>query len=144
MFVCGIICLTFCLFTSVCLSVRLSVYDSVLKRVFSCRELDHPNIVRYYGATYRFENEKQKTGMQWIMLMELCECTLKHCFLEEEKYSPGKHTLDSTDYHAAMVSMSTICSQLTSGVKYLHEKGFVHRDLKLENILVSIFLCRIT
>jgi serine/threonine protein kinase len=28
-------------------------------------------------------------------------------------------------------------SQLMSGVKYLHDTGFAHRDLKLENLLLS-------
>jgi len=31
----------------------------------------------------------------------------------------------------------TIMSQLSSGVKYLHQLGIVHRDLKPENILIS-------
>lgn len=100
--------------------------------------MDHPNIIRYYGATYRFENEKYKTGMQWIMLMELCECTLRRTFLDRDDCNPGKYPHDSAEYHHAMVAMADICRQLTSGVKYLHDKGFIHRDLKLENILVSV------
>lgn len=70
--------------------------------------------------------------------MEVCKHTLKHKFIDKDKHNPGKQSVGSEAYQQAMVSMASMCLQVCSGVKYLHEKGYVHRDLKLENILVGI------
>ncbi|XP_060573745.1 uncharacterized protein LOC132731570 [Ruditapes philippinarum] len=40
------------------------------------RDLKHANIVRYYGASYI----KTKRGLQWIIVMELCQTTLKQIY----------------------------------------------------------------
>ncbi|XP_078593962.1 mitogen-activated protein kinase 11-like [Branchiostoma floridae x Branchiostoma japonicum] len=36
-----------------------------------------------------------------------------------------------------MKHVTGIAIQLAEGLKYIHSKGYLHRDLKLENILVS-------
>jgi len=40
---------------------------------FKCRDLRHENVVRYYGSA----NRKTSGGLKWIMVMELCQTTLK-------------------------------------------------------------------
>lgn len=35
-----------------------------------------------------------------------------------------------------------LASQILTGVEVIHEKGFIHRDLKLDNILVSFMTDR--
>ena len=104
------------------------------------RELDHPNIVRYYGASFKYKDTKHKRDMQWIMIMEVCSYTLKDKFIHPEVDNPGKLIQSSPQQLIAMEMMAEYALQLSCGVKYLHDKGFVHRDLKLENILVRYIL----
>ncbi|WAR25554.1 STY46-like protein [Mya arenaria] len=101
------------------------------------RELDHPNVVRYYGATYRFRNPNLQKEMQWIMIMEVCKYTMKQKFVDPQRSNPGKCVACSPSQVDNMVAMADVALQLCRGVDYLHQKGFVHRDLKLENILVT-------
>ena len=101
------------------------------------RELDHPNIVKYFGASYRFKDKKRQKDMQWIMVMEVCKYTLKERFVNPDVNNPGKLQPGTSSQTQAMIMMADFALQLCSGLKYIHDKGFVHRDLKLENILVS-------
>ncbi|KAL4220339.1 hypothetical protein ACF0H5_020746 [Mactra antiquata] len=101
------------------------------------RDLKHPNIVRYYGNSY--ERLKGK-GLKWIMIMEMCKTTLKHLYMDmdaERSHIPG--VLEKTDkhYNRAVRSMLNHALQLCRGLEYIHEKGYTHRDMKLENVLVS-------
>lgn len=82
----------------------------ILKRV------DHPNCIRLYAI---FETDKR-------------------VFIVTELVSGGE-LLDRviTNGNYSEQDAANIIYQLVSGVAYLHEKGIVHRDLKLENILLD-------
>ena len=81
--------------------------------------------------------------MQWIMILEVYKYTLKQTFVSSDGNNPGNlcnpgKVMPGEDQVKAMVTMSDYAAQLCRGLEYLHNKGIVHRDLKLENILVRI------
>ena len=82
------------------------------------QELDHPNIVKVIktgnSKTYGF-----------YLAMELCETTLKG-YLE-------KHQLKKFREEDAGPLFRDICE----GIKYLQSKGILHRDLKMDNIMIT-------
>lgn len=72
--------------------------------------LDHPNIIKAYEV---FENKRQI-----YMVLELCD--------GGDLYERGPYSEEQT---------RTITKQLLSAIKYMHDHGVVHRDLKFENIM---------
>jgi serine/threonine protein kinase len=73
-------------------------------------DLDHPNIVKFYQVYYQ-----QK---QIYIIMELCS--------GGDLYTRKPYTEQAA---------KDITSQILQAVAYMHSKGYVHRDLKMENIM---------
>ena len=88
------------------------------------RLLESPHIVQFYGISL------VKDTLQTVLVMEKCKADLKH-FIFRELKSPSR----SKD-PAVFNEVCRLAKQITDGLAYIHEKGIVHRDLKLENILV--------
>ncbi|XP_033739946.1 tyrosine-protein kinase Fer-like isoform X2 [Pecten maximus] len=99
------------------------------------RDLKHKNIVTYFGSVL---SETEKSQIKWIMLLECCKGTLKDVFLEESFGNPGKLGNRRNEQLHAMRNMCRYVVELCHGLQYLHGKDLVHRDLKLENVLVSL------
>ena len=96
-------------------SVRLNP-DAILREVQSIAELDNPNIIDY---KYSFiEND------ELYLVMEYCEKGSLRDWLK----SAGKIDIDTA---------SDIFLRLTHTCSFLHGKGFVHHDLKPDNILIT-------
>ena len=74
-------------------------------------KLNHPNIVKLYEAYER----------------------RRHIYLVMDYCSGG----DLTDRHFNEAECALILSKILSAVAYMHEKGVVHRDLKLENVVLD-------
>jgi len=111
-----------------------------IKRViFYFRELKHENIISYYGCTLQ-QTGQTTSKVHWIMIMELCDQTLKSKFLDSDYDNPAKvgsiHSLQIKQ----MGELARYAMQICSGLGYLHKKELVHRDIKLENILVNQYL----
>ena len=44
---------------------------------------------------------------------------------------------EQPDYHYTEAECARLVKQMLSAVRYLHSRGIIHRDLKLENFLFS-------
>lgn len=98
------------------------------KRVYSSlfiRELSSPHIVKFYGILL------DKDSLRTILVFEKCKGNLRtHIFRELE--SPPSRSKDPTVFKEAC----RWAKEITYGLAFIHAMGVVHRDLKLENILV--------
>lgn len=81
----------------------------------------HPNVAKFYGVLDFKINNEQKKGV----LMELLGSSLD--------------VLISEDYDNKLNSdiVKKIFNDILKGVDYIHKSGYVHNDLKPDNILVS-------
>ncbi|KIW08998.1 uncharacterized protein PV09_00896 [Verruconis gallopava] len=88
----------------------------IYREIAILRELQHPNIVRLHEMV---ETERHiGIILEYASGGELFDYILQHRFLKDN-------------------SARRLFAQLVSGVGYLHKKGIVHRDLKLENLLLD-------
>lgn len=84
--------------------------------IFFCQTIQHPNIVRLYDV---IETDKYiGIILEYASGGELFDHILAHRYLKEK-------------------DACKLFAQLISGVSYIHEKKIVHRDLKLENLLLD-------
>ena len=84
-------------------------------------ELNHPNIVK-------FESIK-KTKKHFYIVMEYCNGGELSGALEQYQKKYGKPFSQEIVQH--------FMRQIISAFKYIHEKKIIHRDIKLENILLN-------
>ncbi|CAL9232034.1 unnamed protein product [Arabidopsis halleri] len=77
-------------------------------------QLEHRNILRYRGT--------DKDGSNLYIFLELVKGSLLKLY---QRYQ----------LRESVVSLYT--KQILDGLKYLHDKGFIHRDIKCANILVD-------
>ncbi|GAA5930912.1 uncharacterized protein JCM15063_002493 [Sporobolomyces koalae] len=90
--------------------------EKVRREIEVLKMVRHPNIVRLYDV---IETEKYiGIVLEYASGGELFDHILAHRYLKER-------------------DASRLFAQLISGVSYLHRKGVVHRDLKLENLLLD-------
>lgn len=88
----------------------------IYREISILRELSHPNIVRLH--------EMVETDRHIGIIME---------------YASGGELFDHILHNRYLKDSAArrLFAQLVSGVGYLHKKGIVHRDLKLENLLLD-------
>jgi len=90
--------------------------DRLLDEIKIMCALDHPNIV-CLEEVYEGDSELYLT-------QELCKGGDLFDRLDEQP-----------DYHYSEAECARLIKQISSAVTYLHSKGVIHRDLKLENFL---------
>ncbi|KAH8813351.1 hypothetical protein F5884DRAFT_751635 [Xylogone sp. PMI_703] len=94
-------------------STRLA---KIYREIAILREVSHPNIVRLHEMV---ETERQiGIILEYASGGELFDYILNNRYLKDN-------------------AARRLFAQLVSGVGYLHKKGIVHRDLKLENLLLD-------
>ncbi|RYP17989.1 hypothetical protein DL765_004208 [Monosporascus sp. GIB2] len=88
----------------------------IYREVAILRGISHPNIVKLHEMT---ETERHiGIVLEYASGGELFDYILNHRYLKDN-------------------AAKRLFAQLVSGVGYLHKKGIVHRDLKLENLLLD-------
>jgi serine/threonine protein kinase len=90
-----------------------SLTDILSRELELIRYLSHPNIVRYYTHGSVFDT-----------------------FYLEEEYMAGGSVL-TNNHNINEKKGITLFMQLLSGVQFCHEKGFILRDIKMDNTLLN-------
>jgi serine/threonine protein kinase len=85
--------------------------------------LDHINIVQFYGYT-------KKRGIYYLH-MEYCNGGDVYEYLKKDKNAKRNCFGGFSDRF-----MYEFIDQTSNGLKYLHDKNIIHRDIKLHNILM--------
>ncbi|CAB9516822.1 MAP kinase-activated protein kinase 2 (Fragment) [Seminavis robusta] len=88
------------------------------EEIFIMCQLDHPNIVRL--------EEVYESHSEIYLVQELCLGGELFDRLDEQP-----------DYHYTESECARLVKNMLNAVRYLHSKGIIHRDLKLENFLFS-------
>ncbi|KAK3335302.1 hypothetical protein B0T19DRAFT_4366 [Cercophora scortea] len=90
--------------------------QKIMREVSILKSLTHPNIVQLH----KMEESERHYGivLEYASGGELFDYILNHRYLKDN-------------------AARRLFAQLVSGVGYLHKKGIVHRDLKLENLLLD-------
>lgn len=92
--------------------------EQLRDEIFIMCQLDHPNIVRL--------EEVYESHSEIYLVQELCLGGELFDRLDEQP-----------DYHYTEAECARLIKQMLCAVRYIHSKGIIHRDLKLENFLFS-------
>jgi serine/threonine protein kinase len=95
--------------------IKHSFIDDLQKEVQLMMRLKHPNIVSIYQV---IESENE------------CYIVMEHAKGELSDYIAVRDHLMETEAR-------TLFRQLVSAIDHCHQAGVIHRDLKLENLLIS-------
>ena len=95
---------------------ELSLY---IREIETMRELDHPNIVHYFFASYDATVQRINVFMEYV---------------------PGgslARLVRGMDEYLSEGQSSNYIRQILLGVSYLHDNDIIHRDLKGDNVLID-------
>ncbi|KAI8483944.1 hypothetical protein Bbelb_383340 [Branchiostoma belcheri] len=127
--------------TPAALKLGLMPYDIIttetasdfLKEEDNLRKLKGKHIVEYYGTACRREGG----GLRLGLVTELCDGTLADRIIGQRDLNPAWWGSDPEKQAAAFSYTQNLAVQLCEGLKQIHDAGYIHRDLKLINILVA-------
>ncbi|XP_078686478.1 uncharacterized protein LOC144919115 isoform X2 [Branchiostoma floridae x Branchiostoma belcheri] len=97
------------------------------------RKLRGEHIVEYYGTACRREGG----GLRLGLVMELCEGTLEDRVVGQREHNPTWWEHDPVRKREAFRYIQDKSVQLCEGLRTIHDAGYIHRDLKLINVLVT-------
>ena len=97
------------------------LYNYLNKEINILQSLKHPNIVKL--------EDIKKTKTHFYLTMEYCNGADLPKALEKYKERYGKPFSEEIVQH--------LMTQLISAIKYIHEKGIIHKNINLENIMLN-------
>ena len=111
------------------LHLVVSSPSSIFPLLFTFRrKLDYPFIVKFFGSSLLKKGDQARA----IIVMEPCKDNLmRHIFQNPENIPARMPSSIPTDRKAIQWARD-----IANGLQFIHKHGYVHRDLKLENILV--------
>ncbi|NXO61026.1 E2AK2 kinase, partial [Aramus guarauna] len=117
----------------ICAIKRVQFTDNVMREVEGLARLDHENIVRYYCSwkgldriSFPDSSQKPEVILCLFIQMELCEQGSLENWIEKNRLDQKYNQMAENKF-----------LQILEGVKYIHSKELIHRDLKPQNIFIS-------
>lgn len=105
-----------------------SLIDETLKEVEYLKRISFPEcntfIICYYDSYYDKKNGKFLIEMEYVEGRDM-ESFVKE--LKNKRYSDAQ-----INYYLLLIA-----KDLAQGLKYIHKKGIIHNDIKLENIMID-------
>ncbi|NXR79915.1 E2AK2 kinase, partial [Pycnonotus jocosus] len=113
---------------------RVELTDKVEREAKELAGLIHENIVRYHCSWKGYDHIKYPDSSQnsvkevpcLFIQMEFCEQGTLKKWIEKNSEDRSYHAMAQNKF-----------LQIVEGVKYIHSKGLMHRDLKPQNIFIS-------
>ena len=110
--------------------IQRNIVDSQVKaisylknEIHILKNLNHPNIVKLID--FKYNKDYYFIVMEFINGGELAQC------LKEYQLKYGKPFSEEI--------VQYLMKQIVSAIKYIHDRNIIHRDLKLENIMVNFY-----
>lgn len=119
-----------------------------LSELDNLRKLKHKNIVEFHGVSYsdtinsvtgdkaQYRTSKDVTHASLKFLFEFCDDTLQNIVFRTEKLQCKTYKAVE-DRRKAFKFYVTMATGICDGLAFIHERRYVHRDLKLSNVLVK-------
>ncbi len=113
----------------------MNTNDQILNASLTFRKLKHQNVCQFFGARV-LKDHASPENSRVALVMEICHQNLRSVIFRDDFTCPGNGVITST-----IVRFLEWATQIADALTYIHGLKLIHKHLKLENILVSIY-CR--
>jgi Protein kinase domain len=106
-------------------SIRYSSIMAELQVLTNRSIAEHENFIDLLGLTWDFEPDSDGINSVWpVLALEAAECSME------------THMYNLRD--APLSQKIKYCRDVATALEFLHERGVVHCDIKLENVLICV------